>query len=363
MTRSLSLTLVCTLVLASSLLARAGDEQGRLILSVSEPDTRRKFSVVLLDPATKKVETLLQADEKQSYVAIGLSPNGNILAVMEDDGKKRQITFRALAKPQEVIRALGKGHIWPAFLDDENVVVAAPLTEGGEKKGMVIKKVNLASGEEVEMQAVPGGIWNDVPLTLSPDRKRLIYYRSRDDRGKDRRGLYILDIEKGTEEPLSEGGTFFSWLPDSQHGYMFNKEEKKLKLVKSVPGKPLEVVSDLGELSVIGVQLKANEVLYTKFKMNEKGRPEGLEAFHLDKKANVETSLSTSIPLDEFSLLRAFVRLQNTDWFVFSEAEPGAKKLRRRPRRLVLARVVGGKLERSILLEGKGGIGFPISLP
>lgn len=365
MTRVLSLILLSLFLLSSPALAQEPaqdkDPLGRLILTVSTPKDPRLYSVVVFDPATKEVETLFQGAESTGYVAIGISPNSKVLAVMGSGGKQT-ISFHSLADPKQAILTLKKDHIWPVFLDDKTIVVAGPPA-GGKRDGvsMVLKKVDLASGEEVEMREFSSDLWDDVPLTLSPDRKRVTYYR----RGNEKPGLFLFDLEKGTESPLSEGGTFFTWLPDSKHGYMFHKKELTLKLVKLLPGKPVEVVSDLGKGSVIGTQLKKGELLFTRFLKGAKGRrPKGLAAVHLDQKTSLETELSAKIPLDEFSLLRAFVRLQSTDWFVFAEAEGGGEDgdLRKAPRQLVQARVVGGKLERVVLLKGQGTIGFPISI-
>jgi hypothetical protein len=359
MTRSAAWALVGLLSLATSLAAQpapSGD-LGRLLISVAEKETPRKYSVVLLDPDSGKTTTLLAASESASFVAIGLSPQRKVMAVMEE-ADERRITFRSVETPEKILHSLSKDHDWPVFLDETHVITAGPpkdAPEGAERQ-TVIKTVDLTNGDEVDMHVVEGRVWDDVPFQLSPDKKRLVYYQ----RGKDQRGLYVFDTERGQASLLSEG-TFFTWA-DDEHGYLFQKKAKKLLYVRVPRGKPLEVIKDFGANSVVGSPLGKEAFVYARFHMSEKGRPTGFEAIHRAA-GGEEVTVSTGIPLDEFSVIRCFVRLGQTQSFVFVEADPEAKNPRKAPRSLVLAQIKDGKVERKVLLEGKQSIGFPISLP
>lgn len=361
MIRSAALALAGLLSVATTLVAQpapSGD-QGRLLVSVAEKENPRKYSLVLLDPDSGKTETLLAGDEKNSFVAIGLSPQRKVLAVMEE-GDERRITFRSAETPEKILHSLSKDHDWPVFLDENHVITAGPpkdAPEGAERQ-TVIKTVDLTTGDEVDMHVVEGRIWDDVPFQLSPDKKRLVFYQRG---GESKRGLYVFDTDQGQATLLSEGGSFFTWGADSEHGYLFHKKEKKLKFVRAPRGKPLEVLRDFGANSVVGSPL-GEAFVYARFKLSDKFRPLGFEAVHRSAKGE-ETTVSTAIPLDEFSVIRCFVRLGASQSFVFVETDPEAKDPRRAPRSLVMARVKDGKVERKALLEGKQSIGFPISLP
>jgi len=373
MSRIVALALAALLLISAPLAAQpTPDAQalGKLLISVAEKENPRKYSVVLLDLVSGKKRTLVQGGEKSSAVAVGVSPQHKLMVVQENSpkmekgqehGTTQRFTFRSIEDPDKILHTLSDDHLWPVFLDENHVITAGPAkdTPEGAEGQVVIKTVDLTTGDEVDMNVVEGRIWDDVPFQLSPDKKRLVHYR----RGKDQRGLYVFDLDSGEATLLSEGGSFFTWAPDGVHGYLFLKKEKKLQYVKAARGKPLEVVKDFGPNSVLGSPLGKEAFLYARFKMSEKFRPLGFEALHQDLKTGAELSVSTSIPLDEFSVIRCFVQLRQTQSFVFVEVDPEAKDPRRAPRRLVLARVKEGKVERTILIEDKQSIGFPISLP
>ncbi len=375
MTRIAASALVGLLLISAPLAAQPAPDDGqpklgKLLISVAEAEHPRKYSVVLLDLTTGKTTTLIQGGEKSSAVAVSVSPQAKLMAVQEDapimekgqeHGSSRRFTFRSVENPEKIVHTLSNKHMWPVFLDENHVITAGPpkdMPEGAEDQ-TVIKTVDLTTGDEVDMNVVEGKIWDDVPFQLSPNKRRLVHYR----RGKEQRGLYVFDLDSAEATLLSEGGSFFTWAPDGVHGYLFLKKEKKLQYVKVPRGKPLEVVKDFGPNSVLGTPLGKESFLYARFKMGEKFRPLGFEALHLNLQSGAEVSVSTSIPLDEFSIVRCFVQAQETQSFVFVEVDPEAKEPRKAPRRLVLGRVKEGKVERTILLEGKQSIGFPISLP
>lgn len=345
------------------------EKLGKLLVSVAEKDHPRKYGVQLLDLDSGESKTLIQGGPERSSVAIGVSPGAKHMVLLEkaprmeggqEHGSESRYAVRSFAEPGKVVRLLSGEHYWPIFLDEKRLITAGPAQgEGEDAKRTVIKTVAIEGGEEVEMHVVQGRIWDDVPFQLSPDKKRLVYYR----RGEGQRGLMVFDIEAGKATLLSETGSFFTWAPDGEHGYLFQKKAKRLDYVKVPRGKPVEVVKDFGADSVLGTPLGKEAFVYARFNMSDKFRPLGFTALHRTSASGAELTVSKSIPLDEFSILRCFVQLRETQSFVFAEAVPGAEDLRKAPRQLVLARVREGKLERKVLMDEKQSIGFPISLP
>lgn len=330
--------------------------KGRVLFTVREDG---RYQVKVHDLAKGTTKPFSGGAPSINKYGLAVSPAGKTIVLMErgrpapDQPYTKEIVFRSIADPKKVLLTLPRAFMWPAFLDETTVLIEEYVRDANATDKYRIHKIDLKTGNREVLLASPERGWDDVPLILSPDRKRAVFY----ERGGPNRGLRMLDIKTKQVSPVLPDGTFLKWSPDSKHVMAFLKRKKKLVLAKlKQDGAGFDVVKDLSSTPAIGGWLNANVRLIAA--MSPKAVPgirAGMVLTYHDDKAKQTVKISEDIVPSDETLLRFFAPIPDSSSFVWLEGK-------RRTMRLMLGSVSKGKLTKRELATG-GRMAMPFVIP
>ena len=322
-----------------------GEERGELLLSVRG---RLGYSVVLFDPATKKSRTLVPAGKETQFTVVAVSSRGKTLVLAErssaEFGRVRRYTWRAVGAPSKVLGELSSQHLAPVFSDEEHLLALGKAQDTGPGEYLaVIKQIDVASGEDVDLSVVEGLVFpkeNGGRLELSPNLRRLAYTTLQSRKGPLQ--LHVLELGSGKTTTVSKERVAFVWAEDSLHGFLTGPKER-LDLVKAAPGKALQRQRGIStQVAARPILLGQDALLLVRYSL--KSGKVSLRGVHIDLGSGVETLLTKELSaLDEGG---PFAQLGSSGQFAFVEPKKGGGS------RLIRARVQAGKVvERECLLD------------
>jgi hypothetical protein len=305
--------------------------EGQLVYTVM--DESRKPTVMLYDGAVGKAKVL-----QAGSMCLGVSPAGKTFCSWTKKGSG-DLEFRSVKSPETVVASLPKTFAWPAFLNEDTVFLPNYKPKGDENVKFELLRLSLKSGERVSVAAFPDTSWDDIPIRLTPDGKKLTFFL----RGKVR-GLQVLDLESGKSSPLP-GVTMLNWAPDSSHCAVWSKKEKGMSLRK-LEGGALSIVEPFPQGAILGVWVSKDAMVYAKMDVKAAG---GGALVYRDMKTQKEVTCTQTYGIDSMGLLTLATTLPQGR-FAFVEQDEVSKASR-----LVLAKVEGGKVSKQTLVTHSGG--------
>ena len=182
---------------------------------------------------------------------MAVSPSGSIFIASHRDASHRFQTVLYSTSTGNRLKQqplIDKGYLWGEFLSEKEIIVLEH-----KRPGHRVKIYNIETGDSKEIINSSHSTWDDVPLTLSPNKKYCVYYK------RDKSGLYLLDI-KTKHLSYFHSGTIIRWAPDSKHFLVFSKKKFRLELCKFDDNK-VSIIKDFGRGSVIGAWLTSMQDL------------------------------------------------------------------------------------------------------
>lgn len=187
------------------------------------------YKIERLDLADDKSKDLLSdSQEKVGYTLLEVSPNGKTGIVMVSALRRRRPVLYDLTTAKPLKTAIPKVRASFCFVDDDNLIDIEQLSsqQDGDPKMRVVQSNLKGSVRNVLLQSEES-FWDDVPLTLTPDKKQLLYFAV--DKDGNKKGLVMLSLKDGSLQSLPAGITFCKWSKDGKRIFGFSKKQGFLR--------------------------------------------------------------------------------------------------------------------------------------
>ncbi|MDF1667175.1 MAG: hypothetical protein P1V97_35855 [Planctomycetota bacterium] len=179
------------------------------------------FGVHSYDLGKKTISSVL-AKSGENYHLKRISPMQKTMVLLQRDEDSFKTVFADLKSGKLYETQPFKSNVSVAFKSERRVYVIQKVKEDQNGIKTRLFEIDIDGKNRNLIWETKDGYWNDVPLTISPNRKYLIYFM----RGETRRGLMLFNIATGKESKILEGSTIAFWSPDSKRLGVFNKNTR-----------------------------------------------------------------------------------------------------------------------------------------
>lgn len=218
------------------------------------------------------------------FVAVAMSPSARIFAGI---GAGRAAEVRSLSG--ETLRELTNVECLPAFVDEDRLLSCRRSRDDSPARDAIVE-VTISSGAERVVFQTDLGIWDDIPLRLSPDGRHLGV-------GLERR-LHLVDLDAGTSQAVTPLTHVIWWEPGGDRFLAAVVEEPgELFLGGTAQGGPPTLLS-LGSGSILGAWLGRSTVAVAR----TGSEPRQGRLFVRDLDSGAERAVADGVWLDDEAL-------------------------------------------------------------
>lgn len=275
-----------------------------------------------------KVEKINLADDKASdfladpegktrYTLFKVSPNGKIGVVfVEGGGVKEHAALYDMSTGKAIDTQIPKVPAFFCFIDNEKLVYIEKIrgAKDGDPKTRVIQTDVKGTTRNVLHQS-EDSFWDDIPLSLTPDKKHVIYFAR--DKDYKKKGLVMVSLKDGTTQMMPEGLTFCQWSSDGKRLFAFSKKKKSF-LRYDYDGKGgFTNEKSLGELVLFLRNLGKDSFLGMRADMKERKTKLAV----MDKSAKVIFELTDKVVKGDETIYQPAAFDADTNSFYFIEYE------------------------------------------